>query len=317
MKKLTIKILKFCLLPVIVCVLCFFIPTPRIFNYHYIKDDCYNHGSWIFDRIAQNNTPVDVAFIGSSHTIHAFNEPIIEKKLIGLHVANFGYCRMGRNLQYVFLKDILKYKQPKLVIIEVTEEETKNSHDIFPYLAENTELLVSKSAINRDYFSDLFQGFVTHFDAVKQTYIFRKKYPEPDISNYGYGSSDRIAPVEELNSNCAAWERRKNRDSNETLKNIQLKYPKAYLEAITKLLNEKGIPYCFVFLREYGSKLNEPIDAKYYETMAPVLLPPESLYTNQELWMDGSHLNDRGSEICSEWIAGKIYDYISECIGQQ
>lgn len=317
MKRLSIKILKFCWPLVIGCVLCFFIPTPRIFNYHYIKDDCYNHGSWIYDRIARNNTPVDVAFIGSSHTIHAFNEPIIENKLIGMQVVNFGYCRMGRNLQNVFLKDILKYKQPKLVIIEITEEETKNSHDIFPYLAKNTDLFVSKSAINRDYFFDLYHGFVTRFDGVKQTYIFRKKYTEPDSTIYGYGSSERIAPAEELGNNMAAWEKRKNKSSNPTLKNIQLKYPKAYLEAMTKLLDEKDIPFCFVYLREYGSKLKKPIDTKYYESMAPVLLPPESLYANPELWMDGSHLNDRGAEICSEWIAGTIPDHISECVGQQ
>lgn len=317
MKKLTIKILKFCVLPIVIGVLCFYIPTPRIFNYNYIKDDCYNHGAWIYNRIAQNNTPADVAFIGSSHSIHAFNEPIIEKKLIGLHAVNFGYCRMGRNLQYVLLKDILKHKHPKLVIIEITEEETKNSHDIFPFLAENNDLFFSKTAINRDYFSDLINGFITRFEAIKQTYIFRKRYPEADMTNYGYGSSDRIAPIDELNNNISAWEKRKKKNSNPTLKNIQLKYPKAYLEAMTKLLYEKDIPFCFVYLREFGSKLEEPIDMKYYETIAPVLILPNTIFPNTDLWMDGSHLNDRGAEICSEWIATKIPDMISECIGQQ
>ena len=208
MKKLALKILRFCILPITVAVACFFIPVPRIFYYNYIKDDCYNHGAWIYDRMARNNTPVDVAFIGSSHTIHSFNEPQIEKELPGLHLANFGYCRMGRNLQYVLLKDILKYKKPRLVIIELSEEESKNSHDIFPYLAKNKDLLLSKSAVNRDYFSDLYHGFVTRIDAVKQTYIFRKKYAEADMYDYGYGASDRIAPTEELNDNIAAWERR-------------------------------------------------------------------------------------------------------------
>ena len=317
MKELSIKILKFCFLPLVAAIACFLIPTPRIFNYHYIKDDCYNHGAWIYDRIAQSTTPVDVAFIGSSHTIHAFNEPIIEKKLIGMHAANFGYCRMGRNLQYVFLKDILKYKTPKLVVIEITEEETKNSHDIFPYLAENKDLFLSRSAINRDYFSDLYHGFVTRFDAVKQTYIFRKEYKKTDFNNYGYGPSDRMVTREEIGKNITAWQKRLGKNSNTTVKNIQLKYPKAYLEAMTDLLAEKDIPFCFVYLREFGSKLEQPIDMKYYETLGPVLIPPQSLYTDTDLWMDTSHLNDRGAEIISNWIASEIPELITECIGLQ
>ncbi|HBL77761.1 MAG: hypothetical protein A2W90_02365 [Bacteroidetes bacterium GWF2_42_66] len=313
MKKLAIKTGKFCALPLAIVVLSFFIPLPRIFNYHFIKDDCYNHGAWIYDRIARNNTPVDIAIIGSSHAIHAFNEPVIEKELDGINVANFGYCRMGRNLQYVLLKDILKYKNPKMVIIEISEEETKNSHDIFPYLAENKDLFFSKSAVNRDYFSDLYYGFITRLEAVKQIYIFRNDYPEVDLSNYGYGSSDRVATANEINDNIENWNRRLKRRTNQTLKNIQLKYPKAYLKAMIRLLEEKNIQFCFVYLSEYGSKLDQPIDMEYYSKTGSVLIPPKSLLANPELWMDDSHLNDRGAEIISTWIAKKITDSVSEC----
>ena len=230
-----------------------------------------------------------------------------------LHCANFGYCRMGRNLQYVLLKDILKYKNPKLVVIEISEEETKNSHDIFPYLAENKDLFLSKSAINRDYFSDLYYGFITRLEAIKQTYIFRNDYPEADLSNYGYGPSDRIATTEELNDNIAAWDKRMKRKTNQMLKKIQLKHPKAYLEAMIRLLEEKNIQFCFVFLSEYGSNLDQPIDMEYYSKMGPVLIPRKSLLANPELWMDGSHLNDHGAEMISTWIAKETADMVSEC----
>ena len=78
MKQILLKIALFFSLIMIPIVALFLTPYSKEFAYHYIENDCYNHGAWIFDRITKNKTPIDIAFIGSSHTIHAFQEKKME-----------------------------------------------------------------------------------------------------------------------------------------------------------------------------------------------------------------------------------------------
>src|ERR1035437_9615834 len=143
MKQIILRIILFFSLMIIPFVALFIAPYFEEFAWHYIQNDCYNHGAWIYDRINHNQTPIDIAFIGSSHTIHAFQDKTIEQKLgTGYHVSSMGYCRYGRNLQYTLLRMLLEHKNPKYVVIEVHEDEEKNSHDIFPYLAKTNDLFL-------------------------------------------------------------------------------------------------------------------------------------------------------------------------------
>ena len=82
---------------------------------------------------------------------------------------------------------------------------------------------------------------------------------------------------------------------------------------MVRLLKQNNVDFCFVYLSEYGSKLNHPIDPDYYKKLAPVLLPPKSLFCSPEVWMDGGHLNDQGAAVMSSWVAKEIHDIISEC----
>ncbi len=285
----------------------FFTSYSPEFAFHFVENDCYNHGAWIYDRIIHNPTPIDVAFIGSSHTIHAFQEEKMEKQMdSNYHLTNLGYCRYGRNLQFVLLKFLLKHKSPKLTVIEVHEDEEKNSHDIFPYLADTKDLLRTPTPFNRDFFSDLFNGASARLECFKARYIFRKTYPEANTVLYGYGEESRIATENELKENEEAWKRRLARSEIVAIEKIKMKYPLAYLEKMTDLLKDRKIPFLFVYLPEYGSKLKKPKYDQIYQKWAPVLYPPESIFNDRSNWMDGSHLNNKGSGLLSGWMAGQL-----------
>jgi hypothetical protein len=75
---------------------------------------------------------------------------------------------------------------------------------------------------------------------------------------------------------------------------------------MAELINEKNISLVFVYLPESGSKLRSPKRAEYYRSIAPLLIPPQSVFDDSTNWMDASHLNDKGSEILSEWMASKL-----------
>lgn len=307
MKSILLKIALFFSLLTLPLIGLFLVPYSEEFAYHYIENDCYNHGAWIYDRINRNPTPIDIAFIGSSHTIHAFQDKKIEE-LLGFNnrVTNLGYCRYGRNLEYVLLKMLLDKKSPKLIVFEVHEDEEKNSHDIFPYLAETSDLVQTPTPLNRDYVADLFHGASGRLEYFKARFIFRKKYPEPGSELFGYGASDRQVTPEELTENEKAWKKRLNRTSIEFVEEAKVKYPFAYLDKMIRMVEEKKIPFLFVYLPEYGSKLKNPKYESYYKTIAPALIPPQLIFDDVSNWMDASHLNDKGSALLSDWMANQL-----------
>jgi hypothetical protein len=307
MKEVLLKIGLFFGLVLLLIVVLFLFPYSTEFARHFIKDDCYNHGAWIYDRITKNSTPIDIAFIGSSHTIHSFQEKKMEDILDNkFHLANLGYCRFGRNLEFLVVKELLAYKNPKLVVIEVHEDEPKNSHDIFPYLATTKDLLISPTFVNRDYFSDVLKGISARLEQFKSQVIFNKKYPEPDLNPYGYGESDRIAPPEELLKNKQGWEMWRRRRNSSGIEEIQLKYPYSYLEKTIKLLEERNVPFIFVYLQESGSMMKEPIRIDYYNRYGQTLLMPDSIVTSPNNWMDDMHFNNVGAAQVSEWMAQEL-----------
>lgn len=307
MKQLLLKIALFFSLLMIPFVIFFTTPYSEEFAYHFIEDDCYNHGSWIFDRITRNLTPIDIAFIGSSHTIHAIQEKQIEQ-LVGSHnhIANLGYCRSGRNLEFVLLQMLLKHKAPKVIVIEVYEDETKNSHDIFPYLANTSDLFLTPTLINRDYFSDIYNGALARLEYFKAKNVFSKRISVTNNELYGYGAADRRVTEEELAKNVAAWKKRLNRFEPESIEKIKIKYPFAYLKKIIRIIKEKNIQLFFIYLPESGSKLKRPKYADYYQNTGTLLLPPQFIFDDATNWMDAAHLNDKGSELFSTWMADQL-----------
>ena len=307
MKRIILKLVLFFSLLMIPIVSFFMLPYSEEFAYHYIEQDCYNHGAWIYDRINHNPAPIDVAFIGSSHTLHAIQEKKMEE-LLGqnFRVVNLGYCRYGRNIEFSILKMLLKHKSPKLIVIEVHEDEEKNSHDIFPYLAETEDLLLTPTIFNRDYFSDLFHGGSARLEYFKTKYIFRKKYPEPTSELYGYAATDRIVSEFELDENLKSWQFRLSQTNPEIIEKFQSKFPLAYLKKMANIIQEKNIPIRFVYLPDSGSKLQKPMYASFYQDIAPLIIPPQGIFNDKSNWMDASHLNDKGSGVLSAWLAERI-----------
>lgn len=303
MKRPLLKLTLFFILLLIPVVILFNAPYEEEFAYHFIEGDCYNHGAWIFDRICLNPTPIDIAFIGSSHTIHSFQEKKMEDLLsTNDHITNLGYCRAGRNFEYSLLKMLLKYKRPKMVVIEVNEDEAKISHEIFAYIATASDVLGTPTLINKDYFKDVYHAVMARLEYFRAKYIFKRATAEPNTELYGYGNAVNKVTSEEWEQNANAWNRRLNRHAYPQIEKLQVKYSFGYLSKMIKILNEKNIPIVFVYLPESGSRLKSPKYASYYQNEGPLLIPPTTIFDNQDNWMDATHLNDQGSAILSEWM---------------
>ncbi|MBN2174768.1 MAG: hypothetical protein JW731_11600 [Bacteroidales bacterium] len=290
----------------------FILPYNRYFAYHLLKDDCYNHASWTHDRIFINPVPVDVAFFGSSRTIHAIWEDKIEEKLNrnlqdSIHLLNLGYCRLGRNLQLVLLKDLLKTKSPGMIIMEVRARENRYSHPVFPHLAETNEVLKPVVFYNRDIFSDFYLALISRLEYIRSLFFGSiDNTQQPDLDTFGYGASSDTANFQLLNdSKINKMNKYKNISNTDNFHN---RYPHKYLERIHHIAEGRNIKMVFLFVPSYGLPITQPINIELYQEMGEVWIPPHEIFSNPNNWMDTEHLNDNGAKEMSYFIAERLRD---------
>ena len=110
-----------------------FIPVDTRNRFINMEGDCAGHSLWMYDRIHINTLPADIIFLGTSHSFNGINDEIVGNVVGNKHVLNLGYCRIGYNLYYAQLKELLEYKKPQKVVMEGSEFPCKNFHPMFGY----------------------------------------------------------------------------------------------------------------------------------------------------------------------------------------
>jgi hypothetical protein len=294
-------------LPILLLVILY--PVNKRYRYQYLSNDCFNHALWIYDRIYKNSAPVEIALFGSSHTINGINDEIIEKQLTdtALHVANFGYCRLGTNLYYVLLKEFIRKKNPKYVILEVRGDEDWFSHPIFPYLADNVDVYFPKLLVNRKLFHDYYVAFTYKIQILQDMFFHRIKEAPVRKEAYGFSASADIASINMLDDTA---KRRliSQRKMGILERNFQMKYPRSYLKKFAHLCRQHDITIYFLYLPHYAARYKQPLELKTYLQYGMILYPPDSLMKNGKNWHDDEHLNLTGSGKLSLWLAEELND---------
>ena len=306
MKKFIYRLALFCIPLFLGLIWLFLYPVDRAWAYHYLENNCANHGVWLHDRIFENSKPVDVAFIGSSRMIHSVMDEKLDQALYDRYIANLSYCWLGRNLTYTLLKDLLKTKQPQMLVLEVREDEDRYSHKIFPYLAEPEDVLLPPLWFNRDVFRDFYLALETRIQYARHQLLgLTEAYPV-NLNPYGYGSSDLIADHASLEINKQERILRAQNAVQGWQRDFYMKYPRAYLEKIAQLARKHQIKLAFLYLPEYGWPLEKPLELSTYEQYGEVWLPPRSVFENPGHWMDDGHLNDKGALELTRWVIEKL-----------
>lgn len=298
--------LSFFLVPaVLFVVLLFAIPLNKRYAYHFIQNDCADRGSWIHDRIFSNPTPVDIAFIGSSHTKSAIKETVLEDKLqqegLPMHAANLGYCRFGRNMNYVIIKDLLKHKKVKYLVLEFRVEEERLSHLDFPYVADARDVLAPVFFFDQHYFSDIYEAGIVRFEYFKHKLLHTLPPIVTDTASHSFTVSDQVADSNELFN--VKREKATHTYVPTKLENwVNNRFPEQYIQKILTLAHNNGCRVFWVFLPSYGD-MQPPHLFDRYKPYGTVLIPPDSIYNNPHNWHDDSHLNDYGAIQFSAWMA--------------
>jgi hypothetical protein len=204
------------------------------------------------------------------------------------------------------LKDLFSHKKPKLLVIEITENEPAKSHPVFPYLAESNDVLGSLVFFNQRFISGIYKALVVRFEYCKHCFFGVQAEKPSAISNFGYISSSQIVNIDELNRNQQTWKKRLSSQRPALIAKIENKYPLHYLKKIVKLANTNHCEVVFLYLPEFGSRLKEPENIGIYRNIAPVIFLPDSIIQNKTYWKDPMHFNDSGAKQASDFIAGDL-----------
>jgi len=312
MKKFIQNILLFLIPFIIGFIFIYFVPYSKEYGYGYRNNiDC--NTSWIYYRLFENPTPIDIAFMGTSHTGCGINDSLIETKLhrkfsLEKNIVNMSYCSNGRNMHYSLLKDLLENKKPEIIVLEITEEENKSSHKDFPYVADIKDVARAPFLSNSSYLSDLYTSLSCHFNYFRHDFLNTLNVEPP--ANYQNDNS-YVPFIFFADSNMLKEhqidQEESYHDYNESIfKKFKLQHPKEYIEKFIKLADSYNTPVVFLYIPSFSAYPEVPVDYEYYKALGNVWIPPKSIFMNYSNWVDKEHLNYEGTKELGDWLSQKI-----------
>jgi hypothetical protein len=303
MKKFLLRLILF-MLPLLVILLA--LPVNKRLFYRGLKENCMNQGIWIYDRINNNSKPVDIVFLGSSHTCNGISDSLIERLLAekNLKVVNLGYCQLGNNLQYVLLKEAVKTKKIKILVFEVREEENRFGHPAFAYLADSKDVLSAAPLFNQQLFEDYYRHCYYKLEVIRKFLFGTLENEAIQTNDFGFSCSAEASSPDFLD------DIKRRRSASKFIsgleRDVKMRFARTYIAKIADVCHEQNIRMLFLYLPGYGSILDKPMEYDTYIKYGTVLIPPKEILDKKENWHDEDHLNYNGSRELSGWIAAQL-----------
>ncbi len=315
---------------------CCFLPHDRYIFFQAIaaESDYSVPLKWIYERIHHDSTAIDIAFIGTSHTQSGVKSALVESTLHAhgnpSRVVNFALPFLGRDLEYLLVKELLESRNIHELVIEVQESEPIYPHPCFSRLADPAELLRSPILINTGYFLNLAslpQRQVSMFMRSLFPSLFGL-HPTFDSSNYaGHHWDDSYAmhtrqgfdnprtavhPPEFFDPYVVNLRRAE--DQNHALArhlsflpfrhNVLYRYNWLYLDAMVALARQHQAKITFLYLPSFHGP-DAPNDAAELARLGPILVPRQAL-EDTGLWQNVGHFNAAGAEQVSRWLGAVL-----------
>ena len=288
-----IKHISLFLVPVIVYL--FFVwgtnPTEQS-RWDRVKGNCPK-SSCLYNLINDTSANIDVAFIGTSRTLNS----VIDTSLGTVwnkKVANLGYCRQGRNLQFHILSLLFSKHSPEFVFIEINQDEDWYGHFDFGNILNTKAVFTSITDKNPKYLRDVRQNFVMKYDLFQRE-IKNTPY-NTDCCSSGYFK--RLDKEPNLTPATSAAINTKEQRS----------YSEQYLEKMIALCAANNCKVRFVYLPTFGLLDYPPHYLNYYLQFGEIIYPPAELNA-EKYWSDKSHFTGQASIIFTNHLAHQLSLY--------
>jgi hypothetical protein len=253
----------------------------------------------LYDRIAVDRTTVDIAFIGSSHTVNGVDAQGEEAALAALgvraKVANLGMFVMGRDLQLFLVRQLVAHKRPKILVIEINEHVAPLGHPYLPYVADASDMVAAGAPLNLPKTFLLF--LKEQMRGVSDAVLPGRPPPTSPAGQGGWQPLTGVWPGDRGAPSLG--------DRLETRFGPRLRlglyaatryYEDGAVGRIVRLAAAHGVQVVFLYLPEYRYAADpDPALVRRYGALAPVILIPRALALDRANWFDHAHLNRDGA----------------------
>ena len=305
------------------------LPHDRYVRFKSLRDNAVIKAGWIYERIHFDPTPIDVVFVGSSHTVFGVDSARVESQYLAttgrdLHIVNLAMPHLGRDLQYVLAREVLQTRSVKLLVIEVQEDESRSLHPAFASLAESGDIITAPLLINTNFFDNL-----AHLP-MRQLRLFIHSiapglfgesidfdpatYPgahwDDTYQEHPAADARTVAPPR-LESHSAEQleQERQHLDRMiasklmlpDALKGLETRANLNYLHRMLDVAGQARVPVRFLYMPDYAAHVL-PRFQSVYQAYGP-LWYPQDVYRHLAWWLDVGHLNNYGAEALSDWLA--------------
>ncbi len=310
------------------------LPHDRYVRFKSLRDGAVVRAGWIYERIHFDPTPIDVVFVGSSHTVFGVDSARVESEYLAttgrdLHIVNLAMPHFGRDLQYVLAREVLQTRPVKLLVIEVQEDESRSLHPAFASLAESADIITAPLLINTNFFDNL-----AHLPMRQLRLFLHSMAPglfgesiEFDSTTYAGahwddtyqehpGADATFAAPPRLESHSAdeLAQERQHLDRMvasklilpDALKWLETRANLIYLHRMLDMAAQAGVPVRFLYMPDYAAH-ELPRFQSLYQANGP-LWYPQDVYRHLDWWLDVGHLNNYGAEALSDWLAKALSD---------
>lgn len=293
------------------------VPSDRYIQWQATRTEAFARLGWIYERIHFDPAPIDVAFIGTSHTMNGIDGEAVATAMGGCpDITNLSIPSYGRNLHWLIARELLEHRTVGTLVVEVVENETRRSHPLFHAVARWRDIVQAPMLLNLRYLNDLallpldrlLLGVKTLLPAA---FGLHRRFdpaqydgPDPDntrmvrVHNQAF-TGPRTTSEDPAALDRDAWEERADKRYNmlpPALADLEYAVPLHYLRQIETLAASRHVPLVFLYLPSYGQDTTPHDPAPY---AGHPMLTVSDLLTPHAAWHDFAHLNAAGAAAVS------------------
>lgn len=306
------------------------LPHNDYVRYQSLGGTIFERLGWIYERIHFDPEPIDVLLVGSSRTARGVPAAELEEALaargLDLSVANISLPAAGFDLRMTKLREVVRTKDPAIVVWGVVEQLPRDGHQAFGDVAPVGELLTSPPFVNRNLPANLARlpyrqielalasfapeafGLTDDFDA--EGYLG----PAPDLrllneAGWSIESEDAVIHTPEHAEALGRESERRRRQIRppllpEALGWAEFGVSRAYLDRLTALAEDEGFEVAFLFLPFYRGH-EAPLDTATIEAHGPIW-SASFLTQDPSLYADAAHASHLGTDLIVPWLAQQV-----------
>lgn len=303
------------------------LPHDRYHRFQAHELEGTRKADWIYERLHFDPTPVDVALIGTSRIAGGLSGPQIERAFCDrtgrrVHVANLAIPEAGRNMDYLLVKELLRTKAPALIVLQLTESESRLPHPGFLTLADARDILTAPLLINLDWPDTITALPGRQLSMAIATWRGRPAVRESfDPAAYRGPHMDRTVAIERSDGSLVRRDIRRSREDMERasarrlrwrsptyflpgpLRPLEYRFSRVYLGRVEAMAAAAGADLLYAAMPGYGFPPGLPDHIAALAGDHPVVPLTADLVDDHRFWVDVNHVNTDGARRISARLA--------------